>query len=189
MYWATTNYQSLFFFFLNVIVFQVHLSPFPPLWLCPCVLYTFFLRIPPLISPLSSPLSPLVTIRLFFSSMSLVLFCSLVCFADQVLLISDIIWYLSLTAWLVSLSIMLSKSTHAVAKGRSSFFLSAACIPLCKCTIVFWSTHLQMSIQVAFWPSNSTDGITPLEVWNTNSKEPMHPYVHSSTIYNSQELL
>ena len=37
----------------------------------------------------------------------------------------DIIWYLSLTIWLISLSIMLSSSIHDVAKGRSSFFLSS----------------------------------------------------------------
>ena len=34
------------------------------------------------------------------------------------------IWYLSFPTWLISLSIMLSSSIHAVAKGRSSFFLS-----------------------------------------------------------------
>ena len=38
----------------------------------------------------------------------------------------EIIWYLSFTTWLISLSIMLSSSIHAVEKGRSSFFLSAA---------------------------------------------------------------
>ena len=38
----------------------------------------------------------------------------------------------------------------------------------------------------AFWPSNSTAGIITEEPWNTNPKEPMHPNVHSSTIYNSQ---
>ena len=36
----------------------------------------------------------------------------------------EIIWYLSLTAWLISLSRMLSSSIHAVAKGISSFILS-----------------------------------------------------------------
>ena len=36
----------------------------------------------------------------------------------------------------------------------------------------------------AFWPSNSTAGTIPSESWNTNSKEFMHPYGHSSTIYN-----
>ena len=34
-------------------------------------------------------------------------------------------WYLSFTTWLISLSIMLSSSTHAVEKGMSSFFFSA----------------------------------------------------------------
>ena len=38
----------------------------------------------------------------------------------------------------------------------------------------------------ALWPSNSAAGIIPQEPWNTNPKEPMHPNVHSSTIYNSQ---
>ena len=40
----------------------------------------------------------------------------------------------------------------------------------------------------AFWPSNPTAGIMPQESWNTNSKEPIHPNVHSSTIYDSQVL-
>ena len=39
-----------------------------------------------------------------------------------------------------------------------------------------------------FWPSNSTAGIIPYESQNTNSKESIYPYVHSSTIYNSQVL-
>ena len=34
--------------------------------------------------------------------------------------------YLSFTTWLISLSIILSSSIHAVAKAMSSFFLSAA---------------------------------------------------------------
>ena len=41
---------------------------------------------------------------------------------------------------------------------------------------------------IAFWPTNSTAGIIPQEHWLTNPKEPMHPNVHSSTIYNSQVL-
>ena len=57
--------------------------------------------------------------------MTLVIFCLLVCFVDYVPLKGEIIWYLSLTTWLIALSIMLSNSIHAVAKGRSSFFLSA----------------------------------------------------------------
>ena len=44
---------------------------------------------------------------------------------DYVPVKGEIIWYLSLTAWLISLSIMFSSSIHAIAKGISSFFLSA----------------------------------------------------------------
>ena len=58
--------------------------------------------------------------------MSLVIFCLLFSFVDYVPGKGEIIWYLSLTAWLISLSIMHPSSLHAVAKGISSFFLSAA---------------------------------------------------------------
>ena len=47
-------------------------------------------------------------------------------FVDYVPVKGEIIWYLSFTTWLISLSIMLSSSIHAIAKGISSFFLSAA---------------------------------------------------------------
>ena len=46
-------------------------------------------------------------------------------------------WYLSFTVWLISLSIIFSSSIHAVAKGRSSFFLLHS-IPLYKCATVFF---------------------------------------------------
>ena len=70
--------------------------------------------------------------------MSLVIFCLPFSFVDYVPVKGEIIWYLSLTAWLISLSIVLSSSIHAVAKGRSSFFLLLQhSIPLCKCTIIF----------------------------------------------------
>ena len=45
---------------------------------------------------------------------------------DHVPVKGEIIQYLSLNAWLISLSIMLASSIHAVAKGIGSFFLSAA---------------------------------------------------------------
>ena len=73
-----------------------------------------------------SPLPPLITVSLFFISMSLVIFCLLFSSVDYVPVKGEIIWYLSLTTWLISLSIMFSSSIHAVAKGISSFFLSAA---------------------------------------------------------------
>ena len=78
------------------------------------------------LSPLSLPPSPLAIVRLFLTSMSLVIFCLLFSSVDYVLVKGEIIWYLSLTAWLISLSIMLSSPIHAVEKGISSFFLSAA---------------------------------------------------------------
>ena len=127
----------------NFVHYSPSPQPSPPpslnpdlLWLCPYVLYTCSCQTFPLFPPLSPPCSPLVTDSLLLISMSLVIFCLLVCFVDYVPLIGEIIWYLSFTTWLISLSIMLSRSIHAVAKGRSSFFLLHS-IPLCKCTIVF----------------------------------------------------
>ena len=75
--------------------------------------------------PLLSPLPSLVTVSLIFICKSLVLFCSFVCFVDQLPLIGEIRWYLSCIDCLISLNIMTSSSIHAVVKGRSSFFLSA----------------------------------------------------------------
>ena len=124
------------FFPLLFIVVQVQLSPFfphhfpaphpspppplypTPLWICPCVLYTCSLTTLPPFPPLSPPTSPLVMVSLFLISMSLVLFCSLVYFVHYISLTSEIIWYLTFTAWLISLSIMLSSSIHVVTKGR-----------------------------------------------------------------------
>ena len=65
-------------------------------------------------------------IKAVLVSMSLVIFCLLFSFVDYVPVKGEIIWYFSLTAWLISLSIMFSSSIHAVAKGISPFFLSAA---------------------------------------------------------------
>ena len=99
-----------------------HLLPSPNPWFYPCVLYRSSGKP---FSPLSHSPSPLAIVRLFLISMSLVIFCLLFSFVDYVPVKGEIISYLSLTAWLISLSIMLSSSIHAVAKGISSFFLSA----------------------------------------------------------------
>ena len=80
----------------------------------------------PLLSPVIPLPSPSGHCQFAFISKSLALFCSFVSFADYVSLIGEIIWYVYFTTWLTSLSIMLSSSIHAVAKGRSSFFLSVA---------------------------------------------------------------
>ena len=99
--------------------------PYPhhPPQFCPCVLYNSSCNslVPP-----SPPHTHLTTTRQFPPSMFLVVFCLLFSFVDYVAVKGEIIWYLSLTAWLISLSIMLSSFIHAVAKGISSFFLSAA---------------------------------------------------------------
>ena len=83
----------------------------PPPWFCPCVCYSSSCK--PL-SPLSSPHSPLAIVTLFLTSMSLVILLAF-SFVDYVPVKGEIIWYLSLTTWLISLSIMLSSSIHAVA--------------------------------------------------------------------------
>ena len=51
----------------------------PPLWFCPCVLYSSSCK--PL-SPLSPPQSPKAIVTLFLTSMSLVIFCLLFSFVD-----------------------------------------------------------------------------------------------------------
>ena len=114
-----------------------HLSP----WFCSCVLYCSSWKP---FSPMFPPHSPLAIVRLFLISVSLVIFCLLFSFVDYVPVKGEVIWYLSLTTWLISLSIMLSSSIHAIAKDISSFFSLLHRIPLCKCTIIFWSTHLLM---------------------------------------------
>ena len=69
----------------------------PPCF-CPYVLYSSSWK--PL-SPLSPPHSPLAIVRLFLTSMSLVIFCLLFSSVDYVPVKGEI-WYLSLTAWLMS---------------------------------------------------------------------------------------
>ena len=128
-YFFFTFFKFIFYFYSVTIVCifspanptsLLHL--YPPSWFCPCVLYSSSYR--PL-SPLSPSHSPVAILTMFLISMSLVIFCLLFSFVDYVPVKGEIIWYLSLTAWLFSLSIMLSSSIHAVAKGISSFFLSA----------------------------------------------------------------
>ena len=119
--------------------------PHPPPWFCPCVLYSSPCN---LLSSLSPPHSPLTIVRLFLTSMSQVIFCLLFSYIDYVPVKCEIIWFLSLTTWLISLNIMLSSSIHAVAKGISSFFPPLHRIPFCIYTIVFGSTHLLMALRL-----------------------------------------
>ena len=73
----------------------------PPHCLCPWVLYTCSLITLPLLSCLI-PILPSGHCQ-FVISMSLVLFCLLGCFVDQVTLLGEIIWYLSLPPGLLHL--------------------------------------------------------------------------------------
>ena len=88
--------------------------------------YVSFLHVPLQPCPLFPPTYHLITVSLFLISTSLVIFCLLVCFVDYVPVKGEIIWCLSFTTWLISLSILLSRSIQAVKKGRGSFFLSVA---------------------------------------------------------------
>ena len=122
-------YFIYFIYFYYFIVVQLQLSAFcphhshppqpnpPPSFVSTLPLgfvYVSFIVVPEIPSP-HCP-SPLVIIRLFLISMSLVIFCLLFSFADYVPVKGEIIWYLSLTTLLISLSIMLSSSIHAVPK-------------------------------------------------------------------------
>ena len=90
-------------------------------------LHVSFIVVPVIPSSHCLPPRPaLAIVRLFLTSMSLVTFCFLFSSIDYVPVKGEIIWYFSLTTWLISVSIMLSSFIHAIAKGISSFFLSAA---------------------------------------------------------------
>ena len=113
-------------------------SQVPHHCLCVCIIHT---------CSLSSffPFFPPISLSLFtsghyqsvscFHACGSVLFISLFC--HQIPLIGEIIWYLSFTIWFTSLSMILSRSIHAIAKGRSSFFLSLHSTPFCKCSFFF----------------------------------------------------
>ena len=136
-------YLQVGFFFLKIfIVIQLQLYAFSPHPFTPPQLkpppsftstlpldfvYGSFILVPIIPSPHCPLPTPLLAIvRLFLISMSLVIFSFLFSSVDYVPVKGEIIWNLSLTAWLIALSIMLSSFIHAVAKGIRSFFFSAA---------------------------------------------------------------
>ena len=120
------NYNCLHFLSIPPLhLSQTHLLHhlYTPPSLCPCVVYTSSCKA---LSRLSILHSPLAVVTLSLTSMPLVILCLLFSFVDYVPVKPEVIWYLSLTTWLITLSIMLFSSIHAVANGISSFFLSAA---------------------------------------------------------------
>ena len=111
---------------LNCTFFHYHLVPlylpFPqqsphccscPRVLCPFCSILYLLTPPPLLAVIFSP------------SMGLSLFCLLIQFVHYISHMSEIIWYLSFSDCLISLSIMFSRSVHTVAKGKIFFFFTA----------------------------------------------------------------
>ena len=62
---------------------------------------------------------------------------------------SEIIWHLSFFDWLISLSIIFSRSIHAAAKGKLFFNFMAEYYSIIKCTIAVLSTHLLMDAWAA----------------------------------------
>ena len=103
-YPANTCYCLTFYFNFFLLSFKYHCLHFPtttppnplpqpqpsplptldlnPFWFCPCVLYRCSWKPFPLFPPLSPPTFPRATVSLFLISMSLVIFCLLVCFVD-----------------------------------------------------------------------------------------------------------
>ena len=83
-----------------------------------------------------TPHSPLVTVSLFFILMTVYIFLAcLFCWLGFIYRWDHIV--IVFTTWLISLSIMLSSSIHAVAKGRAPSFFMLYSIPLCKCNNFF----------------------------------------------------
>ena len=92
-------------------------SSLPSLCSCPWVLYTCSLTTLPLHCCVIPHPPPLWLLSIIYFNVSSYNFACLF-----ILLIR---FHLQCSSWLISLSIMLSSSIHAVTKGRSSFFLSA----------------------------------------------------------------
>ena len=136
--------HEYFNFNFNLLFMLLQLFQFPsasPTWPSPsptsivnlytvvCVdgsfIYVPWLSPPPSYKQSPLPPSPLAAVSLFYDSMPLVLFYSLVYFVHCIPLISEIIWYFSFTGWLISLSITVSSYIHVVAKSRNTSFSSA----------------------------------------------------------------
>ena len=85
-----------------------------------CIYDLWLILSPSFIQPL-----PGTAVSLFHVSTPLFLFCSSLYFIHQIPHIGETIWHLPFSDWFISLSIIISRSIHAVAKGKSSFFFAA----------------------------------------------------------------
>ena len=109
------------------------LLPRPPLVLSMCPLQQFQKKLPHIV-PFPLP-SGSCQAPVNFKVSGCVLFAFF--FVDYVTVKGEIIWYLSLTTWLISLSINSPVPPMQLQRvGSPSFFLLHS-IPFCKCTTVF----------------------------------------------------
>ena len=146
------GWKCLFFTTPCQVSFHHHLPPLfylPPLSIPSgdhhpvfCLGSTFFPQSLHLFHPTPQPLSPLTAASLFSESMSLFLFCLLVYFVPQIPHVSEILWYLPLSDWLISFSIM-SPGVFMLLQRVRFPFLWQSSIPLCRCTTTFLSTLYQ----------------------------------------------
>ena len=84
---------------------------------------SLYFLIPPPILLLPPSLPTLVTTSLFLISVTLFLFCYIHLFIFQIPHISDNKQYLSFSVWLISPSIIPSRSIHIVANGKILFYI------------------------------------------------------------------
>ena len=78
-----------------------------------------------------------------------VCFCPACLFVFQIPHIREIIWHLSSSVWIISLSTIPSRSIHVVADARFHSFLWLSHTSLCKCTTSSLSTRLPRDTEAA----------------------------------------
>ena len=118
---------QMFPFFPSLPPLPSSCTPLHSLWPSPhCCLCLWVMHICSLANPFTFfyPVPPSTSdgVSLFQLSMTLFLFCSSVHFVHQLSHISEIIWYLSFSTQLISLSMVFPRSIHTVAKGNIFFF-------------------------------------------------------------------
>ena len=140
-------YLSLFFIFIDLnflLLFYYSCPNFSPFaLLCPAhsplpqsvptVLstsvghsYVLFDQPLPLLSTIISLPCPFWSLSICSIFTCIFYFVHQLIFVHQVPVIGEIAWCLSFTTWLISFSIIISSSIHAIMKGRNFFLLSTA---------------------------------------------------------------